>query len=87
MATTDDLKDIAAKRERLRKAVEGRRPSPPPIEFAGQWVAWNQNCSEVIAHGKTMDEAHVAAAEAGYPDAPLMKVPRPNAFLGAGFGR
>jgi hypothetical protein len=61
-----------------------RRPRPAPIEFAGQWVAWNRQRCEIIAHGKTFAEAHDAAAAAGHPNAIFQKVRRPDAnFIGA----
>jgi uncharacterized protein YegJ (DUF2314 family) len=27
-----------------------------PSQYQGQWIAWNENRTDVIAHGKTMGE-------------------------------
>jgi hypothetical protein len=59
------------------------RPNAAPIEFAGQWVAWNRERSKIIAHGGVLAEVHKAAIEAGHPDAILQKVRRPGSFIGA----
>ena len=59
-----------------------RRPAAPPAEYAGQWVAWNKEQTEVLAHGKTLKEAAEAATAAGVSDALFMPVPRLNAFIG-----
>ena len=58
------------------------RPPVPPIEYAGQWIAWNKERTEIVAHAHTLEETHVLATEAGFPDATLMKLPRTNAFIG-----
>jgi hypothetical protein len=61
-----------------------RRPQPAPVEFAGEWVAWNRLRTEIVAHGKCMSEVHDAATAAGHPDAILQKVRRPDSsFIGA----
>ncbi|MEX2118837.1 MAG: hypothetical protein WD847_04435 [Pirellulales bacterium] len=59
-------------------------PKPAPIEFAGQWVAWNKERTEIVAHGTDMAAVHAAAMNAGYPEAILQRVRRPDvSFIGA----
>ena len=61
-----------------------RRPKPAPPEFAGEWVAWNREQTEVIAHGLHLAEVHQTALAAGHPDTVMQKVRRPDAvFIGA----
>jgi len=61
-----------------------RRPKPAPPEFAGKWVAWNKQQTEIVAHGVEVREVHAAAIAAGHPDAILQKVRRPESvFIGA----
>lgn len=60
-----------------------RRPKPAPVEYAGQWVAWNRQQSEIVAHGNDLAEVHKAAVAAGHSDAVLQKVRRPGIFIGA----
>ena len=60
-----------------------RHPGPAPIEFAGQWVAWNKSQTEIVSHGRDVAAVHAAAIAAGHPDAILEKVRRPGIFIGA----
>jgi len=63
---------------------ELQHPPPAPIEFAGQWVAWNKQRTEIVAHGRDMATVHRAALAAGHPDAILQRVRRPDErFIGA----
>jgi hypothetical protein len=58
-------------------------PGPAPVEFAGQWVAWNKAQTEIVAHGKEVAAVRAAAQAAGHPDAVLEKVRRPGTiFIG-----
>ena len=60
-----------------------RRPKPAPIEFAGQWVAWNKQQTEIVAHGVDVAAVRAAAVAAGHADAILEKVRRPEfVFIG-----
>lgn len=60
-----------------RKYVDDpTRPKPAPVEYAGQWVAWDHERTTVLAHGKTLEEASRAAAAVGYPDPLLERVRR-----------
>ena len=61
-----------------------RVPKPAPVEFAGQWVAWNKQRTEIVAHGKKMADVRAAAIAAGHPDSILQRVRRPDViFIGA----
>ena len=60
------------------------RPIPAPVEFAGQWVAWNKNRTTIVAHGPDVAVVRATAIAAGHPDAILEKVRRPGIqFIGA----
>ena len=63
---------------RIDRLHDPRRPKAAPAEFAGQWVAWNQDRSEIIAHGTDVAKVRAAAVHAGQPDALLEKVSHPN---------
>jgi hypothetical protein len=67
-----------------RRIDDPRRPKPAPVEYAGQWVAWNRQQTEIIAHGPDVASVHRAAIDAGHPDAVLQMVRRPDvSFIGA----
>lgn len=60
------------------------RSKPAPFEYAGQWVAWNKEGTEIVAHGRELSVVHDAAIAAGHPDCVLEKVPKANTvFIGA----
>ena len=50
-------------------------------EYAGQWVAWNEDETTIVAHARTLPEAIAAAEEAGYPDALFERVRRLDEIL------
>jgi hypothetical protein len=57
---------------------------PPPVEFAGQWVAWDKSRTTIVAHGHELAAVHRAAIEAGHPNAIMQHVRQPGvAFIGA----
>ena len=59
------------------------RPKPAPIEYAGQWVAWNKEQTEVIAHGRDLASVREAAIAAGHRNAIFERVRQPGvAFIG-----
>jgi hypothetical protein len=59
------------------------QPLPAPVEFAGQWVAWDKARTEIVAHGQHLVEVHRAAIASGHPDAVLQRVRRPElSFIG-----
>lgn len=57
------------------------RPKPIPLEMAGQWLAWNQDCTQILAHGKQMNEVWEQAVAQGCERPVLHKVPR-GPFIG-----
>ena len=66
-----------------RKAKTDQLPAAP-IEYAGQWVAWNKQQTKIVAHGFKVAEVHEAALAAGHPKAIFQKVPEADVyFIGA----
>lgn len=60
------------------------RPTIPP-EFAGKWIAWNEQRQRIVASGKSYSEAREAAELAGEHNPLLQKVPpRDVRFVGGG---
>lgn len=57
------------------------RPGPIPAEYAGQWIAWDANRREIVAHGSEMSRVRGEAIAAGHPEPILQKVPR-GPFVG-----
>jgi len=57
------------------------RATPVPAEYAGQWVAWNEHRTGILAHGRRMPEVRQAAIALGCPRPILQKVPR-GPFVG-----
>jgi len=57
------------------------RLPPIPAEYAGQWVAWNEHRTEILAHGQQMPEVRQAALARGCSRPILQKVPR-GPFVG-----
>lgn len=63
----------------IRKYTEDpTRPKPAPVEYAGQWVAWNAEQTEIVAHGREIAQVHAAAKAAGHERPVLQKVPDPH---------
>jgi hypothetical protein len=63
-------------------------PKVVPVEYAGQWVAWNREWTEIIARGAKMADVHQAAVAAGHPDAILQRISRPDTrYVGLGTPR
>jgi hypothetical protein len=59
------------------------RPEPVPAEHAGEWVAWNEDCTGILAHGIRMDEVRQQAVARGCMRPVLQKVPRgPYVYVG-----
>jgi hypothetical protein len=57
------------------------RPQPVPAEYAGEWVAWDEDRTGVLAHGARMDEVRQQAVARGCVRPVLQKVPR-GPFVG-----
>jgi hypothetical protein len=47
-----------------------------PIEYAGQWIAWNQRGTCIVASGRSLPEVAQAAAAAGEAQPVFAKVPK-----------
>ena len=47
-----------------------------PIEYAGQWIAWDQTGTRIVASGRTIEEALRAAEAAGEKEPVLAKAPK-----------
>ena len=54
---------------------EARQRPPIPIEYAGQWIAWDANRQRIVASGADYGAARDAALSAGERDPILQKVP------------
>jgi len=61
---------------------EIRHPGPAPVKFAGQWVAWNKDQTEIVAHARSIAEVRASAIAAGYPNAIYQNVRKPGIFIG-----
>jgi hypothetical protein len=57
------------------------RPRPIPVQYAGQWIAWDANRQQVVAHGWEFSKVRTAAIAAGHTEPILQKVPR-GLFIG-----
>jgi hypothetical protein len=57
------------------------RPEPAPLDLAGQWVAWNKDRSQILAHGAKFDEVRAEAIAAGCQE-PLMQRVLGTCFVG-----
>jgi hypothetical protein len=63
------------------KARFPERPLPVPLEYAGKWIAWNEDCTEIVAHGATLSEVREQAVQCGYAHPVFHKIPR-GQFIG-----
>ncbi len=57
------------------------RPEPVPVEYAGEWVAWNEGHTQIVAHGANMSEVRDRAVATGCAQPVLQRVP-PGPFVG-----
>jgi hypothetical protein len=57
------------------------RAAPISVDYAGQWIAWDADRREIVAHGLDMPEVRHAAIAAGHSQPILQKVPR-GPFVG-----
>jgi hypothetical protein len=51
------------------------RVEPLPKEYAGQWVAWSENRTEILSHGVDMSEVRDQAIARGCACPVLQKIP------------
>ena len=49
-------------------------PPPVPAEFAGQWVAWNKDRTEAVAHGASFGKVRAEALAAGCREPVMQRV-------------
>ena len=60
-----------------------KHPPTVPKQYAGQWIAWDQQQTQIVASGSTYDEAYQAAIKAGERQPLLAKAPPANVrFVG-----
>ena len=57
------------------------RAEPVPREYAGQWVAWNENCTEILSHGQDLREVRDRGVAGGCARPVLQRIPR-GIFVG-----
>ncbi len=57
------------------------RSQPVPAEYAGEWIAWNEDRTEILAHGAEMNDVRQQALTRGCLRPVLQKVPR-GPFVG-----
>ena len=57
------------------------RPGPAPMEYAGQWIAWNKDRTRIVAHGAKFGEVRAEAIAAGCAE-PLMQRVLAMSFVG-----
>jgi hypothetical protein len=65
--------------------AESTSPESPvvPIDYSGQWIAWNSQGTHIVASGRTIQEAAQAAAAAGELQPVFAKVPKADVrFVG-----
>lgn len=54
------------------------RPKTAPDCYAGQWVAWDWQRENIVAHGRSLPDVHDSAEAAGHANASFERVPRPD---------
>lgn len=57
------------------------RPAPAPLEYAGQWVAWNEERTAIVSHGDRFRQVRAQAIAAGCAN-PLMQKVLATTFIG-----
>ena len=53
-----------------------------PIEFAGKWIVWNENHTQIVASGNSFREAHEKVQKIGKKKVWFDKVPSKDEFFG-----
>jgi hypothetical protein len=70
---------------RLTKEESQRRfpahPQPAPLQYAGEWVAWNADRTRIVAHGRSLERVHAEAVAAGFA-MPLLQKVLGESFIG-----
>jgi hypothetical protein len=57
------------------------RVAPVPCEYAGQWISWNEDRTEIISHGTDFRTVCQQAIALGCARPILQKIPR-GPFVG-----
>ncbi len=57
------------------------RPQPTPLEYADQWVAWNKDRTQILAHGANFGKVRAQAVAGGCAE-PLMQRVLASSFVG-----
>ena len=65
----------------IKHKAEPKTLPAAPIDYAGQWVAWDKVQAEIVAHGDDLETVFESAIEAGYPDAVFQKVPEADTYF------
>lgn len=52
-----------------------------PIEYAGQWIAWNEDHTKIITSAKGLPEAHKKALKTGEEHFWMEKIPSSTDFF------
>jgi len=52
-----------------------------PAEYAGQWIAWNDDRSEIVANGEDLNDVRLRAVQRGCACPVLHKIPH-GPFVG-----
>lgn len=52
-----------------------------PLEFAGMWIAWNEDHSSIITSAKSLPEAHQKALATGEKHFWMEKIPSSTDFF------
>ena len=58
-----------------KEVSQQEKPPVVPKEYAGQWIAWDQEQTQIVASGRTYEEACQAAIAAGEEHPLLAKAP------------
>jgi hypothetical protein len=58
-----------------------------PIQYAGQWIAWDQTGMRIVASGRTVEEVVRGAEAAGEKEPVFAKVPKSDVHFVGGLHR
>lgn len=63
------------------KPIDPGLPLPVPLEYAGKWVAWNSDHTQIVAAGESIQEVWNIVSERRIVDPVYEKVPRADVRL------
>lgn len=58
------------------KSTANNATPPDPVSYAGKWVAWTEDGSEIVASARTLRSVQLRATRAGHPGAIFERIPR-----------